>query len=250
MATLFKDAHPMLLMLGSIRLVNAQGKPPCRAVRQCQEYCAWLLENPGASTSAMTNGLMVADGTRRSNMSRLRSWLGNDPAGKSYLPQAHSGRVFLHPGVTSDWEQFQLLVTNNLVEASDSALQAALQLVRGAPLADAAPGQWMWAESMRARMVSMIRDAALTLGHRRLRTGDVKTARLAASKGLLAAPADELLLSLRVLTESRAGNREEVARLALQMTRQSRMLGVDLLDETVRVIQQAMDGKPRMRLAG
>lgn len=244
------NTHPVLLMLGSVRLVNTRGKIPCRAVKQCQEYCAWLLENPGATTAQMTNALMVADGTRRSNMSRLRTWLGADYAGRAYLPKAHSGKIFLHSAVSSDWEQFQLLISNGAADASDSALRAALQLVRGAPLADAAPGQWIWAESMRSQMVSMIRDAALVLGHRRLKVGDLATARTVASKALLATPSDELLLSLLVMTESLAGNHKEVERLALQLTRQSRMLGVELMNETVQIIQKAIEGQQRLRLAG
>jgi hypothetical protein len=76
---------------------------PPRAAKQCLEYCAWLLEHPGRTAQAMVTALAVAEGTRRSNMSRLRSWLGTSPDGEAYLPDAYTGRISLHPAVSSDW---------------------------------------------------------------------------------------------------------------------------------------------------
>jgi len=39
--------HPILQLLGPIELLGATGTVPPRAAKQCLEYCAWLLENPG-----------------------------------------------------------------------------------------------------------------------------------------------------------------------------------------------------------
>ncbi|HET9778629.1 MAG TPA: LysM peptidoglycan-binding domain-containing protein, partial [Propionibacteriaceae bacterium] len=41
--------HPTLQMLGPIELRGATGTAPARAAKQCLEYCAWLLENPGST---------------------------------------------------------------------------------------------------------------------------------------------------------------------------------------------------------
>ena len=241
--------HPTLQMLGPIELRGAKGTAPARAAKQCLEYCAWLLENPGSSAQAMVAALAVAEGTRRSNMSRLRSWLGTSAGGDAYLPDAYTGRITLHPAVSSDWQRLQILTSTGVNRASEDSLQAALELVRGAPLADAAPGQWHWAEELRTDMISCVRDIGLQLADRALLTGDVELARWAGARALLAAPGDELLLAARIRTEHTAGNTAETERLALQLAAQARTLGVDLDPETVALLQRVMEGRVRARLA-
>jgi LysM repeat protein len=241
--------HPTLQMLGPVELPGATGTAPARAAKQCLEYCAWLLENPGSTAQAMVAALAVAEGTRRSNMSRLRSWLGASPEGEPYLPDAYTGRITLHPAVSSDWQWLQILTSTGVNRASDDSLQAGLELVRGAPLADAAPGQWHWAEELRTDMISCVRDIGLQLADRALLAGDVERARWAAARALLAAPGDEQLLAARIRTEHTAGNAAETERLALQLAAQARTLGVDLDPGTVSLLQRVMEGQVRARLA-
>ncbi len=241
--------HPTLQLLGPIELLGATGTVPTRAAKQCLEYCGWLLENPGRTPQAMVAALAVAEGTRRSNMSRLRSWLGTSPDGEAYLPDAYTGRIALHPAVSSDWQRLQILTSNGVNRASDDSLQAALELVRGAPLADTAPGQWHWAEELRTDMISCVRDIGVELADRALLAGDLERARWAAARALLAAPGDELLLAARIRTEHKAGNAAETERLTLQLAAQARTLGVDLDPETVSLLQRVMEGQVRARLA-
>lgn len=241
--------HPTLQLLGPIELLGATGSLPPRASKQCLEYCAWLLENPGTTAQAMSQALVVAEGTRRSNMSRLRTWLGVSVEGEPYLPDAYTGRITLHPSVSSDWQQLQILTAAGVNRASDEGLHAALMLIRGAPLADAAPGQWHWAELLRTDMISCVRDIGVELTDRALLAGDLDRARWAASRALIAAPGDELLLAARIRTEHQAGNVVETERLALQLAAQARNLGVDLDPETVTLLQRVMEGRVRARLA-
>jgi hypothetical protein len=241
--------YPVLQLLGPVNLVGATGPPPPRAAKQCLEYCAWLLEHPGTSAQAMRSALAVAEGTRRSNMSRLRSWLGEDPDGNPYLPDAYTGRIALHLAVSSDWQRLQILTTGGVNRAGEDGLQAALELVRGAPLADAAPGQWHWAEELRTDMISCVRDIGAELTDRALAVGDIDLARWAAARALVAAPGDELLLAARIRTEHLAGNQTETERLTLQLAAQARTLGVDLDPETVALLQRVMEGRVRARLA-
>jgi nucleoid-associated protein YgaU len=242
-------SHPTLRLLGPVELDGAAGAPPSRAAKQCLEYCAWILEHPGTTAQAMGAALAVAEGTRRSNMSRLRSWLGADDVDQPYLPDAYSGRIVLHPAVSSDWQRLQILTGRGVNRTSSSGLEAALQLVRGAPLADAAPGQWHWAEGLRTDMISVIRDIGVELTDRALADSDVELARWAAARALAAAPGDELLIVARIRTEHRAGNDPEVERLTLQLAAHARALEVDLREETVDVLQQMMEGRVRARLA-
>lgn len=242
-------ANPVVRLLGPIDLVGAGGQLPTRATRQCVEYCAWLLEHPGATAVAMADALCVAEGTRRSNMSRLRSWLGEGTEGQPYLPEAYSGRIFLDPLVSSDWHRLRLLVGVGVNRSASGALVGALELVRGAPLADAAPGQWYWAEELRTDMVSMIRDIGVQLARTALAEKDIDLARWAAARALAAAPGDELLMCERIRTEHRAGNPHEVERLVLQVQGRARSLGVDLTDDTVDLMQRVLEGGVRARHA-
>lgn len=118
-------------------------------------------------------------------------------------------------------------------------------MVRGAPLADAAPGQWHWAEEMRTDMASVARDIGLVLAERALAELDLDLARWAVNRALRAAPGDEPLMRARIRTEHLAGNRPEVERLVLQTTRQARSLGVDLDEETIGLVQEVMEGRRR-----
>lgn len=241
--------QPTLLLLGPLELHGCRGDEPKRARLQCIEYCAWLQLNPGRTATMMSRQLMVAEGTRRSNMSRLRNWLGTDPNGDLYLPDAYSGRIQLHPAVTTDWEHLQLMIARGVNRSSTDALVDALKLVRGAPLADAAPGQWLWAEELRTDMASVVRDVGVVLAERALADGDTDLARWAAARALQAAPGDELLMCARIRTEHLAGNQPEVERLVLQVTRQARNLGVDLAPETVELMQEVMEGRRRSQFA-
>ena len=244
-----RSPYPVLQLFGPIDLVGASGPLPPRAAKQCLEYCAWLLEHPGTTAQAMRSALAVAEGTRRSNMSRLRSWLGADPDGEPYLPDAYTGRIALHPAVSSDWQRVQILTAGGVNRASEDGLRAALELVRGAPLADAAPGQWHWAEELRTDMISCVRDTGVELARRALAEGDLDLARWAAARALVAAPGDELLIATRIRTEHLAGNPAETERLTLQLAAQARRLGVDLDPATVTLLQEVMEGRVRARLA-
>ena len=182
-------------------------------------------------------------------MSRLRSWLGDSPDGEAYLPDAYTGRISLHPAVSSDWQQLQLLTVGGVNRTGDDRLRAALDLVRGAPLADAAPGQWHWAEELRTDMISCIRDIGVELTDRALLAREIDLARWAAARALVAAPGDELLIVARIRTEHLAGNAVETERLSRQLAAQARTLGVDLDPETVTLLQQVVEGRVRARLA-
>lgn len=239
--------HPYVRLLGPIDLIGARGTEPPRAIRQCIEYAAWLLENPGCTATHMSTALFVAEGTRRSNMSRLRSWLGSSDEGTLFLPEAYSGRIHLDPTVSSDWNTFQLCIAPGVNRVGPDSLAAALDLVRGCPLADAAPGQWCWAEELRTDMVGAIRDTALRLADVALEAGDLDLVRWAANRGLVAAPEDERLVVVKARAERQAGNTVEVERLVLRLTHHARTLGVDLADETVTALQELLERRLRAR---
>lgn len=239
--------HPLLSLLGPIELSGAAGSTPSRGMRTCMEYCAWILEHPGSTAAAMSASLLVAESSRRSTMSRLRHWLGKDPDGELYLPEAYSGRIWLDSSVSSDWQQLQILIAAGVNRTHPDTLEAALGMIRGAVLADAAPGQWSWAEELRLDMMSVIRDIALVLTTHALSQQHIDLARWATARALTVVPEDEQLLCARIRTEQLAGNHHDVERLALKVTAQARRLGVDLDDDTIRLLQEIMEGRVRAR---
>lgn len=181
---------------------------------------------------------MIAEGTRRSVVSRLRGWLGCSPDGE-HLPDAYSGRIELASTVSSDWERFQSLLTGGVTQASETALTEALALVRGAPLAGY-EFQWVWAESLRCDMVAMIVDAAVVLAERCLARQDLEAAEWALLQGSLAGPDSEALAARRILLRAAQGDRSAVDQEVLELTRMARSQGRDLAEPTVRIIQQAL----------
>ena len=151
--------------------------------------------------------------------------------------------------MSSDWHQLRLLLGDGVDRAPTDVLELALRLVRGAPLADAAPVQWHWAEELRTDIVSCVRDVGVELATRAMADDDLDLARWAAARALVVAPGDELLMAARIRTEHLAGNVAETERLSLLLARQARTLGVDLEPATVDLIQEVMEGRVRARLA-
>ncbi|MEO7588142.1 MAG: LysM peptidoglycan-binding domain-containing protein [Arachnia sp.] len=231
--------HPTLMVLGPVELRGCHGERPGRAVGQCMEYCAWLLRNPGATPSAMVRELLVAEGTRRSNTSRLRSWLGANAQGASYLPDAYSGRITLDAAVTSDWERFQALLAGGVNCASTPLLREALSLVRGRPLEGVA-FQWPWVSQWLSDMLSMITDAAVVLADRSLTDGDLVGAHWAIDKGQLATGRDETLEIRRIHALALSGERDQLDGAIMEMTRAARAENRELAPETIQRIQHAL----------
>ena len=232
---------PQLLLLGPVQLINPRGQAPCRAAKQCLEYCAWIVRYPNQTATTMMRSLLVAEGTRRSNMSRLRLWLGTNNNGQPYLPEAYTGRIRMDPSVCTDWDRLHMILPGGINRATEKSLTDALRLVRGAPLADTAPGQWHWAEEWRHEMTTTIRDIGVALGDMAIERGDIDLARWATSRALLAAPEDDKLMATRIRIEHLAGNHLEVERLALHVTRMARTVGRDLSDEMVTTLQEAFE---------
>lgn len=232
--------HPTLLLLGPVDLVGAAGTRPSRSVSAALESCAWLLSNPGATPSRMVRDLAIAEATRRSNVSRLRGWLGTDPHDEPYLPDAYTGHLELHPDVSSDWERFQMLLSGGVNHASDAVLTKALDLVRGEPLAGVS-FQWPWADQLHSDMVSMVTDAAALLADRALERDDTETAAWAISRGRLAAGEDETLTVREIHLLALTGQGSRVDQVVRQLTRSARAAGRDLSPDSVQRVQHALN---------
>ncbi len=115
-------------------------------------------------------------------------------------------------------------------------------------MADAAPGQWHWAEEWRIDMIQMVRDIGVEVARRAMEIRDVELASRALARATVACPEDEVLLVARIKLADELDDRGEVERLVYVLSRQARRLGVDLSEETITVLQEVMEGHARARV--
>jgi hypothetical protein len=245
-----QEPKPRILVLGEVKLAGAKGTPPNHGAAHCLELLGWLMTNPGGTLEDAAVDLLAPVSTLDVTLNRLRTWLGATATGTPYLPDSYDGKLYVSPAVRSDWQDLASLFPSGVPAASDLELRTALQLVRGTPVADAAPGQWHWAEIWRTDIVSVIRDIAAVLAGRALVNNDITLARWALNHGALAGgDDDDELAMLRLRTEYQAGNHIEVQRLAHQIGARSWSESYDLSPEMVRTLQETIEGKPRSRAA-
>ncbi|HEY8473554.1 MAG TPA: hypothetical protein VIL37_13090 [Natronosporangium sp.] len=191
------DQAPRISLLGPIQ-VTAAGPPPPARVRVCRELIVYLVAcgdrgaDPGEIDRQLWPGQRVSPTLRTEVIANARRWLGNGPDGEPWLPEAGiDGRYRLRDGILVDWHLFRRLRTRGerrgLAGAED--LRNALQLIRGAPLADAhelatagtrVPYSWLAGSVIEPDLIlAGILDTAHELVSLCLTTGDLATARWA-----------------------------------------------------------------------
>jgi nucleoid-associated protein YgaU/DNA-binding SARP family transcriptional activator len=220
---------PAVKVLGNVEIDVTSGvtMQPSH-LRQVTELVTFLALHPGATgagiSAAMWPGRAPNLQTRRSAVSRARRWLGVDADGRHHLPlfvgsqeDAADGEGYRLRGVTTDWEQFLALVSDNAATAPLADLKAALSLVRGRPFADARSTRYVWAEPDMQEMLAAIVDVAHEVARRALQTGDTATARQAAATGRLVDAADERVWRDGIRAEWVAGRTEDATRLVDQL---------------------------------
>ncbi|NLE98853.1 MAG: LysM peptidoglycan-binding domain-containing protein [Propionibacterium sp.] len=229
---------PYLVLLGEPDLLDARGTPPPRARQQCVEYCAWMVFHPNARPTTMQMALVIAEGTRRSNLSRLRKWLGSDDEGHEYLPDAYDGRLDLDRRITTDWHVLRHLLADGVDVAPDRALRQALTMVQGPPLGSA-KRRWVWARDLHDDMVSVVVDAACTLADRSLDGGHLDDALWALRQAELAAPDhDEVAIRL-VTAHSLAGDHDAAEAASSKLLDQLRQDNRELTIEHAESLDEA-----------
>jgi len=92
-----------------------------------------------------------------------------------------------------------------------------LDLVRGQPFAESYGFGWAWSEGHVASMEAAVSDAAHQLATAHLEQNEPDQAIWAAMRGLLAAPADEVLYRDRMLAYDLAGNPAGIATVMLEL---------------------------------
>ena len=144
-------------------------------------------------------------------ISTTRSHLGRDATGDPHFSHfaAANRRYRLGARATSDYARFTARVEHARQASAEEAiadLRSALDLVRGQPFAEVHGFEWAWSEGFVASIETAVANAAHDLAQRYLELGDPDGAIWAAMRGLIAAPADEILYRDRMLACDLAGN--------------------------------------------
>ena len=149
--------------------------------------------------------------TFNTTVSTARSRLGHASDGSPHFPHlASTGGVYkVGPLVTTDLARFEARVAHArrcVPYAAIETLCSALELVRGKQFEGARGYEWAYSEALIANTEAKIADAAHQLAKLYLDAGNPQEATKAAMRGLVAAPADEILYRDRMLAFDLAGN--------------------------------------------
>jgi DNA-binding SARP family transcriptional activator len=243
---------PEVRVLGQLHL---EGVDPEGAQRQgttraskLAELAAYLYFRPGRDAEdvreAMGGARAWSTTTLTARISELRTRLGTDPDGRSYVAhQADGGPYRLSDRVRCDWTRFEALAERGLKRGRKGIedLENALALVQGRPFSGR---PYIWAEPLRQRMISRIVDVAHTIALWRTIDRNYDAARRAIELGLDVEPAAELLYQDWIKLEDRAGNPAGVRNIIEQLNRINARLGVDMEEQTEQTIAEVLRRGP------
>jgi hypothetical protein len=199
--------RPRLRVLGPVveatDVVDAPGQPPKPGrLLLLAEVLVYLAQRGrrGASTAQLDHdlwpGQQVQVSYRRATISRARAWAGKRADGTPWLAEVH---YKLEDGYLLDWHLFRRLRARGQSSGPAGAadLRAALDLVRGVPLAGyeriasttRSPYNWLPTSDIAPdHLVAAIVDTTTELAQRYLASGDTTGARWAVDKAWLADP--------------------------------------------------------------
>jgi len=250
--------HPMIRVLGSVRVEGAKGIEPRTAkasyVAGCSAIATFLVLHPGATRAELHHAIWPNERhddqknaqKRNQYVSRTRRWLGTDDEGENYLPVVSADSHALLDHVTSDWHLWKALVGDDYRTTSTADLAAAMGLVNGQPFT-AAPAKWFsFSDLDKQDMISEIVDVAHELTERALLAGDVAMARNASTKACIVDPASEIPVRDRLRTEAMAKDWESFDKVSEDLTARLAEMEDEPEDETAELIDQL---RGRLRLA-
>lgn len=239
--------QPTLLLLGDVDLVGVTGAVSSRrSPAEVFEVVAYIHLHPGCTTTSFAEAMAGRSSDANGLASRARRLLGTNDEGEKLFPLAERRKegtrhYRLHESVTSDWLRFHTLVDGSINTASTDSLAQALSLVRGRPIASAAPGVWSWVDSIRETMVEVIVDTAHELAERALSRGDHNLARWAINQGRLADSVTEILSRDEIRAARLAGRHLEAEHIADRIRTDAQRYNLELDPATIEMLHQITD---------
>jgi LysM repeat protein len=233
------SSRPRLTVLGA---VNAKAFGQLKTVITKRkpyfvEILAYLALHPkGATASEIADAFGIAASRARTDISSLRTWLGNNPqTGQPYLPAANESPTYLETGVKAyqlqdvlvDLDLFRRLRVRGQARGAEGIddLKTAMSLVQGPPFSLLREKGWSWlldTERVHETIGCAIVDTAHVLITDALAKGDLDVARQVSEAACQAAPYDEIC-RLDLIKVTDAEGHEEAA---------DKMLNGDIFNRT------------------
>lgn len=212
---------PKVTLLGPIT-VRTLGDAKATAHRRPYyvEFLAYLALHPnGVTAEKLAEDLCIRPQKARSDLSIIRKWLGQNRAGKPYLPRAqqtHQDGVpatYALDGVLCDLDLFRRLRARGQSRGSEGMadLISALHLVSGEPFTDLRKDGWGWlleGERLDHIMTAAIVDVGHLVTTHALTVGDLDLADFASNVALASSPYDEIANLDRAAVDRAVGNVE------------------------------------------
>lgn len=212
---------PKVTLLGPIT-VRTLGDAKATAHRRPYyvEFLAYLALHPsGVTAEKLAEDLCTRPQKARSDLSIIRKWLGQNRAGKPYLPRAqqtHQDGVpatYALDGVLCDLDLFRRLRARGQSRGAEGMadLVSALHLVSGEPFTDLRKDGWGWlleGDRLDHIMTAAIVDVGHIVTTHALAVGDLDLADFASNVALAASPYDEIANLDRVAVERATGDAE------------------------------------------
>lgn len=212
---------PKLALLGPVT-VRTMGDATATAHRRPYyiEFLAYLALHPaGVTADQLAEDLCIRPQKARSDLSVIRRWLGQDRAGKPYLPRAqqtHQDGVpatYALDGVVSDLDLFCRLRARGQSRGAEGMtdLVSAMHLVSGEPFTDLRKDGWGWlldGDRLDHIMTAAIVDVGHIVTTHALTVGDLDLAEFASHVTLAASPYDDIATLDRAEVERSTGDLE------------------------------------------
>ncbi len=233
--------RPKIGVLGAPMVVSNGVAPSARLSRFTEMviYLALHKEVSGGkfATDLWNEKSQPSPETRRSDVSRCRSWLGVDEEGRKYLPDARNKPYRLVRLL--DLELFKRLRKRATAKlgVGDRAgaavdLTAALKLVRGPVLAEASKDAYAWLTESDPASVSQAAFTVLGAAHQlvelAIADGDLDLAHTAADAGYEVGPREDLPMRDKARIAHRAGDEAAARGWVLEILRNN---GVELPED-------------------
>lgn len=257
---------PKVTLLGPVT-VRTLGDATATAHRRPYyvEFLAYLALHPnGVTAEKLAEDLCIRPQKARSDLSIIRKWLGQNRAGKPFLPRAqqtHQDGVpatYALDGVLCDLDLFRRLRARGQSRGAEGMgdLIAALHLVSGEPFTDLRKDGWGWlleGDRLDHIMTAAIVDVGHIVTTHALAVGDLDLADFASSVTLAASPYDEIANLDRVAVDRAIGNVDEAdARMRDRVSNRSDdgYGPIQLPPRTTEVMDGSPTPTPRRRRTG
>lgn len=241
---------PFVRVLGNVRIENTKGVNPGSAkggsAARATEVIAFLALHRKQSTEeydqAIHPNIAMTASKRNPLISRARKWLDSTTDGQEYLAKFDVAKSYtLLEEIRTDWDIFQELVGDDVANASQARLEAALELVTGQPFqgVKATKRAWGWSEIDQQEMIAAISDVAYEVAERARETNNPALMLKAALRGALVNPASEIHKRHKLLAFALSDDKDGFDRTVQQIFDQCEAMEEDGPEqETLDLIRQ------------